>query len=45
MIAKHERADWTEVQELSQTERGEGGFYCKVNLLSPVREIKLVLKK
>jgi dUTP pyrophosphatase len=26
VIAKHERADWTEVQELSQTERGEGGF-------------------
>jgi hypothetical protein len=24
--SKHERADWTEVQELSQTERGEGGF-------------------
>lgn len=26
VIAKHERADWTEVQELSQTARGEGGF-------------------
>jgi dUTP pyrophosphatase len=26
VIAKHERADWTEVQELSQTKRGEGGF-------------------
>jgi dUTP pyrophosphatase len=26
VIAKHERADWIEVQELSQTERGEGGF-------------------
>ena len=26
VIAKHERADWQEVQELSETERGEGGF-------------------
>jgi dUTP pyrophosphatase len=26
VIAKHERADWEEVQELSDTERGEGGF-------------------
>jgi len=26
IIAKHERADWIEVQELSQTDRGEGGF-------------------
>lgn len=26
VIAKHERAEWTEVEELSQTERGEGGF-------------------
>ena len=26
IIAKHERANWIEVQELSQTERGEGGF-------------------
>jgi len=26
IIAKHERAEWTEVQELSQTSRGEGGF-------------------
>jgi dUTP pyrophosphatase len=26
VIAKHERADWEEVQELSETERGEGGF-------------------
>lgn len=26
IIAKHERADWVEVQELSQTSRGEGGF-------------------
>jgi dUTP pyrophosphatase len=26
VIAKHERADWIEVQELSQTKRGEGGF-------------------
>jgi dUTP pyrophosphatase len=25
IIAKHERADWIEVQELSET-RGEGGF-------------------
>lgn len=26
IIAKHERANWIEVQELSQTDRGEGGF-------------------
>lgn len=26
VIAKHERADWHEVEELSSTERGEGGF-------------------
>lgn len=26
VIAKHERPDWEEVQELSETERGEGGF-------------------
>ncbi len=26
IIAKHERAEWIEVQELSQTARGEGGF-------------------
>lgn len=26
VIAKHERALWVEVQELSQTTRGEGGF-------------------
>jgi dUTP pyrophosphatase len=26
VIAKHERAEWQEVQELSETERGEGGF-------------------
>ncbi len=26
IIAKHERADWTSVQELSETSRGEGGF-------------------
>lgn len=26
IIAKHERADWVEVQELSETSRGEGGF-------------------
>ena len=26
VIAKHERADWEEVQELSDTERGEVGF-------------------
>ncbi len=26
IIAKHERAQWIEVQELSQTSRGEGGF-------------------
>jgi len=26
VIAKHERAEWQEVQELSTTERGEGGF-------------------
>jgi dUTP pyrophosphatase len=26
IIAKHERAEWVEVQELSQTSRGEGGF-------------------
>ena len=26
IIAKHERADWVEVQELSETPRGEGGF-------------------
>lgn len=26
VMAKHERAEWQEVQELSSTERGEGGF-------------------
>jgi dUTP pyrophosphatase len=26
VIAKHERAEWEEVDELSQTIRGEGGF-------------------
>jgi len=26
IIAKHERAEWTEVPELSETSRGEGGF-------------------
>lgn len=26
VIAKHERADWEEVTELSSTDRGEGGF-------------------
>jgi dUTP pyrophosphatase len=26
VIAKHERAIWQEVTELSSTERGEGGF-------------------
>ncbi len=26
VIAKHERAEWKEVSELSDTARGEGGF-------------------
>ena len=26
VIAKHERAEWTEVQGLSETDRGAGGF-------------------
>ncbi|MDA9002537.1 dUTP diphosphatase [Flavobacteriaceae bacterium] len=26
VIAKHERAEWIEVQELNKTSRGEGGF-------------------
>ena len=26
VIAKHEQVDWVEVQELSETERGAGGF-------------------
>jgi dUTP pyrophosphatase len=26
VIAKHERAEWIQVQELSETSRGEGGF-------------------
>ncbi|PCI11774.1 MAG: dUTP diphosphatase [Flavobacteriaceae bacterium] len=26
VIAKHERADWIEVSELNETERGTGGF-------------------
>ena len=26
IIARHERAEWVEVKELSQTSRGEGGF-------------------
>lgn len=26
VIAKHERAEWDSVQELSETERGDGGF-------------------
>lgn len=26
VIAKHERAEWVSVEELSETDRGEGGF-------------------
>ena len=26
VIAKHERADWQEVESLTETERGAGGF-------------------
>ena len=26
VIAKHERAEWAQVEELSETDRGEGGF-------------------
>jgi len=26
VISKHERAEWTEVEVLSETDRGEGGF-------------------
>ena len=26
VIGKHERADWVQVEELSETDRGEGGF-------------------
>jgi len=26
IIARHERAEWIPVQELSETSRGEGGF-------------------
>ncbi|WP_298532376.1 dUTP diphosphatase [uncultured Algibacter sp.] len=26
VIAKHERAEWNQVEELSETDRGEGGF-------------------
>jgi len=26
IIAKHERIDWQEVETLSETQRGEGGF-------------------
>jgi len=26
VIARHERAEWQEVEELTQTDRGEGGF-------------------
>jgi dUTP pyrophosphatase len=26
VIAKHERADWAEVEVLSETDRGQGGF-------------------
>ena len=26
VIAKHERAEWSEAEELSETKRGEGGF-------------------
>ena len=26
IIAKHERAEWIEVQELTETSRGAGGF-------------------
>jgi len=26
VIAKHERSEWVEVEELSETSRGEGGF-------------------
>jgi dUTP pyrophosphatase len=26
VIAKHERAEWIEVEELSETDRGKGGF-------------------
>jgi dUTP pyrophosphatase len=26
VIAKHEQADWMEVEQLDETARGEGGF-------------------
>ena len=26
VIAKHERADWLEVEQLTETARGQGGF-------------------
>jgi dUTP pyrophosphatase len=26
LLAKHERVEWEETDELSQTQRGEGGF-------------------
>jgi dUTP pyrophosphatase len=47
VIAKHERADWTEVQELSQTERGEGGFGSTgvKPSFDPVRGNKISIKK
>jgi dUTP pyrophosphatase len=37
IIAKHERADWIEVQELSETSRGEGG--------SEALGVNIILKK
>jgi dUTP pyrophosphatase len=38
IIAKHERADWIEVQELSETSRGEGGSEA-------LKEVNIILKK
>jgi dUTP pyrophosphatase len=32
VIAKHERFEWVEVQELNETSRGEGGFGSTGNL-------------
>jgi dUTP pyrophosphatase len=42
IIAKHERADWIEVQELSETSRGEGGFRYRSKV---VLKLKLKFRK
>jgi hypothetical protein len=42
IIAKHTNADWIEVQELSETSRGEGGFGSRSKV---VLKIKIKIQK